>query len=127
MKVWPRSPTWKLKWKGEPAEFRRSLLSTAAAWAIGHPGEKASNEVIFAEHMRKLRDAVFESRRQPVAELCRDAVVYVTDGEASVPADRRKEVRGMLDGMARRFGYCDACARDAAAMLIAERFRELVG
>ncbi len=116
-----------LGWKGEPAEFRRSLLSTAAAWAIGHPGEKASNEVIFAEHMRKLRDAVFESRRQPVAELCRDAVVYVTDGEASVPADRRKEVRGMLDGMARRFGYCDACARDAAAMLIAERFRELVG
>lgn len=115
-----------LGWKGEPTEFRRSLLNTIAAWAIDHPGQKALNEVVFADHIRKLRDAVFEKLRNPVAEICRDIVLFVRDGEQSLAPSRRAEIRAVLDSMASKFGYCDSCARDAAGVLVRRRFRDII-
>jgi predicted Ser/Thr protein kinase len=115
-----------LGWKGEPGEFRKSLLSTIAAWAIDHPTERAKNEVVFGDHIHKLREAVFEKLRKPIAELCRDIVTFVRDGEQSFPETRRHEVRKVLDKLAADFGYCDQCARDAAAMLVRKRFRDII-
>jgi serine protein kinase len=115
-----------LGWKDDSAEQRRSLLSSIAAWAIDHPGERPHNEVVFADHLRRLREAVFESLRKPIAELCRDIVSYVRDGQETLEPGRRNEVRKALDAMAQRFGYCDQCARDAAAMLVRKRFRDII-
>jgi serine protein kinase len=115
-----------LGWKGEPDEFRKSLLSTIAAWAIENPELRARNEVVFGDHIKRLRDAVYEKLREPVAELCRDVVAYVRDGKDSLAPSRAAEVRKVLDALAKQFGYCDFCARDAAAMLVRKRFRDLI-
>jgi serine protein kinase len=115
-----------LGWKGEPDEFRKSLLSSIAAWAIENPDQRPRNEVVFGEHLKRLRDAVFEKLRLPVAELCCDIVSYVRDGQESFGISRRAEVRKALDALANQFGYCDLCARDAAAMLVGRRFRDLI-
>ncbi|MBI5533558.1 MAG: serine protein kinase PrkA [Deltaproteobacteria bacterium] len=115
-----------LGWKGEAAEFRKSLLSTIAAWAIDHPGERARNEVVFGDHIKKLREAVFEKLRKPIAELCRDIVSFVRDGDQTFQEPRRSELRKVLDSLASMYGYCDQCARDAAAMLVRKRFRDII-
>ncbi len=115
-----------LGWTGEPDEFRRGMLSKMAAWAIDNPGQRAQVEVVFADHIRKLRDAVFASRRKPLAELCRDIVRMVRDQDGSLTDERKREVRTVLDALTARFGYCDNCACDAAAMLVRQRFHDLI-
>jgi len=113
-------------WTGEPEEFRRGLLSKMAAWAIENPDKRAQSEVVFADQIRKVRDAVFTSRRQPLAEICRDIVRMVREQDPNLTTDRKAELRAVLDRMASRFGYCDACACDAAAMLVRTRFHDLI-
>lgn len=113
-------------WTGEPDEFRRGLLSRMAAWALDNPSERARIEVVFAEQIRKLRDAVFAARRKPLAEICRDIVRMVREQDGALTDDRKRELREVLDAMAKRFGYCDQCACDAAAMLVRQRFHDLI-
>lgn len=115
-----------LGWTGEPAEFRRGLLSKLAAWALDHPEERTQNEVVFADQINKLRAAVYATLRKPIAELCRDIVDAVRSDNAKLTPSRQKEVRAVLDRMRDRFGYCDHCASDAAAMLIRNRFDDII-
>jgi predicted Ser/Thr protein kinase len=115
-----------LGWQGAPDDLRKSLLSTIAAWAIEHPGERARNEVVYGDHIRRLKDAVYAKLRKPIAELCRDIVDFVRDEEKSLTVQRRAELRKVLDTLASKYGYCDFCARDAAAMLVRKRFRDLI-
>ena len=115
-----------LGWAADPTDFRRGMLSKMAAWAIDHPGERAKNEVVFADHIRKLRDAVFSSRRKPLGEICRDIVRLVREQDPTLSGDRKSELRKVLGGLRDRFGYCDACACEAAAMLLRHRFRDVV-
>lgn len=115
-----------LGWTGDAADFRRMLLAKIAAWAIEHPDERPRAEHVFADHIRRLRESVFHSLREPIAELCRDMLIYVRDGDQALAAERRSAVRAALDAMRDKFGYCDSCARDAAAMLVGTRFRDLV-
>jgi len=113
-------------WTGQPDEFRRALLSKMAAWAIEHPGTRPKVDVVFQAEIGKLREAVFADRRKPLAELCRDIVRLVRDDDRQLSVERRAELRTMLDAMASRFGYCDQCACDAAAMLVRLQFHDLI-
>lgn len=112
--------------RGDAGEFRKSLISSIAAWAIDHPGQKIDNTVVFAQHTRKLRDAVFAERRKQVAHLSRDIVVLVSEEGAGLDAARRKDAQETLDRLRRDYGYCDHCARDAASSLLRWRFAELI-
>ncbi len=115
-----------LGWKENASDFRKQLISTIAAWAIDHPGQRPRNNVVFADHIHRLRDTVYNTLRKPIAELCRDIVVYVREDEKHLDIGRRAEIRKALDTLASRYGYCDQCACDIAAILIHRRFRELV-
>lgn len=115
-----------LNWQGEPAEFRRGLLARIAAWALDHPSERARNEVVFADLIQKLRDTVFQRLRRPIAELCRDLVRLVREQNGALSASRRAELREVLDNLSERFGYCDQCAADAAAMLVRRRYQDII-
>lgn len=119
--------------KSKHEDHRRWLISTVAAWAIDHPGEKVVNAVVFPQQIRKLRDAVFGERRKAVALVVRDLVSLLREQS---PEDKREPGWGLLEEQRRAamralermkaIGYCDRCALDAASALLRARFAELV-
>src|SRR6185369_7577909 len=66
-------------------DHRRGLISTIAAWAIDHPGQKIVNAVVFPQQIRKVREAVFTERRKGVAHVVRDLVNVLTSREQRDP------------------------------------------
>lgn len=112
--------------RGDAGEFRKSLISSIAAFAIDHPGKKIDHPIVFAQHTRKLRDTVFAERRKQMAHLARDIVVLVGEEGAGLDSQRRKQAQETLERLKAERGYCDHCARDAASSLLRWRFAELV-
>ncbi|MBL9025257.1 MAG: serine protein kinase PrkA [Myxococcales bacterium] len=118
-------------------DHRKSLISFIAAWAIDHPGQRAVNEVVFPELLRKLQEAVFAERRKPIALLVRDLVRILREkkdakekGEERAPDKdlgeaRRREATAMLERL-RKMGYEEDSALDAASAVLRARFHELV-
>jgi predicted Ser/Thr protein kinase len=123
-------------------EHRRTFISAIAAWAIDHPGERLSNDVVFPELQKNLRDAVFRERKKPVALLVRDFVRILrakrdrelSKSEESPNADkelrdlgeqRRKEAWAMMERL-RAIGYDEESALDAAVAVLKTRYADLV-
>ncbi len=118
-------------------DHRKSLISFIAAWAIDHPGQRAVNEVVFPELLRKLQEAVFAERRKPIALLVRDLVRVLREkkdakekGEERAPDKdlgeaRRREATAMLERL-KKMGYEEDSALDAASAVLRARFHELV-
>jgi predicted Ser/Thr protein kinase len=120
--------------KGKSDDHRRGLISTIAAWAIDHPGEKIVNAVVFPQQIRRLREAVFTDRRRAVALGVRDLVSLLRDrkegatvdpGRPTLHEEQRRNASTALERL-RGMGYCDACALDAASAILRARFAELV-
>jgi serine protein kinase len=112
--------------KIDPHEWRRQLISAIAAWAIEHPGQKIDGTVVFPQHLRRMREAIFTERRPAVARLARDLAVLVRDDGTGLDAERRRAAEATIDRMIARFGYCRNCAGDAASTLVRRRFQDLV-
>jgi serine protein kinase len=112
--------------KGDPAEYRRGLISAIAAWAIDHPGEKVDNAVVFVMQTKKLRDAVFAERRKQIALLARDVMLVLSEQLAGMTEDRKSAARAATDRLKQVYGYCDDCAKDTASSLVRWRYAELV-
>jgi predicted Ser/Thr protein kinase len=110
----------------EPEELRHSLINAIAAWAIDHPDEPLDHGRIFAPQLRKLREAVFAERRTAIAKLGRDIVVLLRQEGSGLDDAHRTAARRTVDELARRFGYQDSSAGDACAVLLSERFAELL-
>lgn len=118
-------------------DHRKSFISSIAAWAIDHPGERHSNDVVFPDLQKNLRDAVFTERRKPVALLVRDLVRVLREKKERVGAEpnerelrdlgesRRKEAWAMMERL-RAIGYSELSALDAASAVLRSRFAELV-
>ena len=102
------------------------MISAIAAWAIDHPGLRVEATVVFPQHMRRMREAIFNDRRPAVALLARDVVVLVRDQGTGLDKDRRRDAEAVIDRMIAKFGYCRSCAGDAASMLVRKRFHDLV-
>lgn len=105
---------------------RHALINTIAAWVIDHPDEPVDNSRVFAEQIKRMRNAVFQERRGTVANICRDVVTLLRDDGRGLPDARRKVAQALLDVLLKRFGYAESSAADAAAALLQERYRELV-
>jgi predicted Ser/Thr protein kinase len=107
-------------------EFRRGLISSIAAWAIDHPGQRVVATEVFPQHVRKMRATVFAERRQAVALLARDLVMQLRDGAAArLDPARAKQVEAVLARMI-EMGYQVESARDAASALVRWRFQDLI-
>jgi predicted Ser/Thr protein kinase len=100
--------------------FRRELISAVAAWALDHPGEKPDYARVFPRHVARLKEAYFAERRKQLAQLVRDALGAL-GGEGLEP-ERAARGRALVDGLVARFGYCDACARDALGEVLRARY-----
>ncbi|MGC4089562.1 MAG: hypothetical protein QM756_17070 [Polyangiaceae bacterium] len=107
-------------------DFRHGLIGTIAAWVIDHPEEAVDNNRVFAAYLRRIREAAFAERRGSVAKLCHDIVVLLRDNGAGLDDARRSAARRALDELARKFGYEDTSAGDAAAALVRERFHQIL-
>jgi serine protein kinase len=112
--------------RGDSSDYRKGLISSIAAWAIDHPGQKIDNSVVFSSQTKRLREAVFAERRKQVALLARDMVVLLSENGAGLSEEQKKAARAAADRMKDMYGYCDHCARDAASGLVRWRFAELV-
>jgi predicted Ser/Thr protein kinase len=112
--------------RGDVGDYRQGLISTIAAWAIDHPGERIDNAVVFASQTKRLSDAVFADRRTPLALLTRDVVVLLSDGGVGLDAPRVTAARAAVERLVQEVGYCNECARDAASALLRWRYAELV-
>src|SRR5690606_25097551 len=104
----------------DAAETRAGLMGRIAAWAIDNPGRKITQSPFYIEKLNQIRSAVFEQRRPILGQLCHklmqieeDTVLEKVDGLAPTVEQLRE-----------RFGYNWRAARDAAAQLWAERYRE---
>jgi predicted Ser/Thr protein kinase len=113
--------------KGDVQDWRRSLISGIAAWAIDHPGQRVEATGVFPQHMRRIREAISNDRRPAVALLARDVFLLVRDGGTGLDRDRRRDAEKVIERMIAKFGYCRNCAGDAASTLVRKRFHELVG
>jgi predicted Ser/Thr protein kinase len=105
---------------------RRQLISAIAAWAIDHPGEKVEATIVFPQHLRRMREAIFAEQRPAVARLARDLSLLVRGEGAGLDAERRRHAEAAIKGMVDRYGYCRHCAADAASTLVRKRFQDLV-
>jgi serine protein kinase len=120
--------------KGKNDDYRKGLISQIAAWAIDHPGQRVSNQIVFPELLRKLRDAVFSERRKALAGLVRDLVGVLrqrTSGEKHEPTgaglreEQRRAALAALDRL-KGMGYCERCALDASSAVLRARYGEHV-
>jgi predicted Ser/Thr protein kinase len=107
-------------------EWRRQLISSIAAWALDHPGQKVEAIIVFPAHLRRMREAIFAEQRPAVARLARDLSVLVRSEGTGLDAERRRNAEAAIDRLIQRFGYCRNCAADAASMLVRKRFLDLV-
>lgn len=124
-------------------EHRRGLISSIAAWAIEHPGQRVEPLVVFPQLLQKIKDAVFVERRRPVALLVKDMVRILRarkDAQKAQEAGTTPEAkpedhdlnearrRAALEALERlhAMGYDDECALDAASAVLSARLAELV-
>jgi predicted Ser/Thr protein kinase len=112
--------------KEDSDEGRRQLISAIAAWALDHPGQKVEGAVVFPQHLRRMREAIFAEQRPAVARLARDLSLLVRSEGTGLDAERRRNAEAAIERMIERFGYCRQCAADAASALVRKRFQDLV-
>jgi serine protein kinase len=112
--------------KVDAQEWRRQLISSIAAWAIDHPGQKVQSTAVFPQHLRRMREAIFGDRRKEVATIARDIVILVREEGAGLDPERRREAEATIERLVARFAYCRNCAGDVASLLVRKRFHDLI-
>ncbi|MBI2391483.1 MAG: serine protein kinase PrkA [Deltaproteobacteria bacterium] len=103
--------------KGDPADFRRGIISGIAAWSIDHPGEQVKNQVVFPQHVRRLKETTFAERQKAIADLCKQLVTFIEGDGRGLDGTQKKNAKASLERL-EGMGYCRNCARDAASSLL---------
>jgi predicted Ser/Thr protein kinase len=116
--------------KGEADEWRKQMISTIAAWAIDHPGDRVETTRVFSHLLKRMREAIFADKRVQVAKLARNVVEIVRDERTkeeeakrgpSLDAHSRAAAQEVLVRLEEKFGYCRKCAGDMMSMLVRKR------
>jgi serine protein kinase len=107
---------------GDRHEFRKNLISKIAAWALEHPGTKVNSEIIFPDHLRRLRNAYFKEHRKKVVRVAKNALTLISEEPGGLDKNEKEVATTMMDRLIADFGYCRECMKDGLARLIAKRF-----
>jgi serine protein kinase len=110
----------------KPEDLRHGLMNRVAAWAIDHPGQKVDNTRVFASQLKKMRDSVFVERRVLLARLARDMMMVLREEIAGLDDQRLREVRSAIQRLITDFGYMEVSVADSVAVLVRERFADLL-
>jgi len=113
-----RNPT-----TGKIDEFRGGLIAKIGAWSLDHKGEKPVLAEIFADHLRKLRDAYFMRHKKAITQGIGELVQLLAADGTGLSTEARARAGSALEQLERRFGYTAASARDLVALMARERYR----
>jgi serine protein kinase len=108
---------------GRAEDFRQSLIAKIGAWSLDHRGQKPVMSEIFAELLRKLRDAYFERHKKTIARGIGDLVKALSGNEASLSAEARPRTEAALQTLIDKYGYSRESARDLVGALATLRYR----
>lgn len=107
---------------GRAEEFRQGLIAKIGAWSLDHRGQKPVLGEIFAEHLRRLRDAYFERHKKTIAKGIGDLVTLLTNG-AGLSSEAQARAETALATLVDRYGYTQESARDLVGALASLRYR----
>src|SRR5678809_491327 len=108
---------------GRPDDFRQSLIAKIGAWSLDHRGQKPVMSDIFADLLRKLRDAYFERHKKTIAKGISDLVMLLSGNEGHLSSEARTRADSALATMITRYGYTRESARDLVGALASMRYR----
>ena len=86
-------------------------------------GQKPVMAEIFADLLRKLRDAYFERHKKTIAKGISDLVVLLSGNEGHLSARRATRADAALETLITRYGYTRESARDLVGALAGLRYR----
>jgi predicted Ser/Thr protein kinase len=109
---------------GRADDFRQSLIAKIGAWSLDHRGQKPILTEIFADLLRKLKDAYFEKHRKVIAKGVQDLVVLLSGNESHLNADARTRAEAALTTLTAKYGYTRESARDLVGALASMRYRQ---
>ncbi|HVK77122.1 MAG TPA: hypothetical protein VM734_27635 [Kofleriaceae bacterium] len=112
-----------LEASGKPDDYRGNLIAKIGAWSLDHRGEKPVMADIFAEQLKKLRDAYFERHKKAIASGVSELVRYLTADGAGLSAEALARAERALAVLETRFGYQRESARDLVALMARVRYR----
>jgi predicted Ser/Thr protein kinase len=108
---------------GRADDFRQSLIAKIGAWSLDNKGRKPVMSDIFADLLRKLKDAYFEKHKKTIAKGISDLVMLLSGNEGHLSTEARTRADAALATMITRFGYTRESARDLVGALASMRYR----
>ncbi len=108
---------------GKPEEFRQSLIAKIGAWSLDHRGQKPVISEIFAEHLRRLRDAYYEKHKKTIGKNVSDLMKYLAGYESNLAAVDKERAETGLKTLIEKHGYTKESARDLVGALASMRYR----
>lgn len=108
---------------GKPEDFRSGLIAKIGAWSLDHKGEKPVLFDIFADLVKKLRDAYFEKHKKAIAGGVGELVALLTADGVGLSTEGRARAEAALVTLETRFGYQRDSARDLVALMARTRYR----
>ncbi len=108
----------------DPEDFRRSLISSIAAYTIDHPGEAVDYRRIFPTIFEALQEAFFSERQKQIQRIEENLLTYFEGDEENLSSGELESVETTLTNLKQRYGYCDESAREAVAFLLSNRYKD---
>ncbi len=108
----------------DPEDFRRSLISSIAAFSIDHPAESVDYRKIFPTIFEALQEAFFEERHRQIRRIEENLLTYFEGDEESLSSSEVESVETTLSNLKQRYGYCDDSVREAVAFLLSNRYKD---
>jgi len=108
---------------GKAEDFRGGLIGKIGSWSLDHRGEKPVYALIFAEHMKKLKDAYFERHKKTIARGVQGLVGVLTGNEGGFTGDQLEAARKAKQTLLETYGYRDDSARDLVVQMTRHRYR----
>lgn len=112
-----------LEISGRADDFRQTLIAKIGAWSLDHRGQKPVMSEIFADLLRKLRDAYYERHKKTIAKGITDLVALLSGNESQLSADARAHADTALAVLTGKYGYTPESARDLVGSLASMRYR----
>ncbi len=108
----------------DPEDFRRSLISSIAAYSIDNPNTEVNYRQIFPTIFESLQDAFFGKRQRQIRRIEENLLTYFEGDSDTLSASELRSVETTLHNLKQRYGYCDESAREAVAFLLSNRYKD---
>ena len=106
----------------DPGEFRRGLIGQIGAHRLENPEGAMDYGRIFPDLFRRLRAHFFEERKRSLSRGAENVLKSLSDERGTLSSRELEQVGQTLTAMRDRYGYCDACAKEAILFLVRKRY-----